>query len=72
MFQILELGVSPNIPYSSPITEYMDAKTKIAWIKKRAFVVLCIAVHRENLPLCQEMIPYGKQQRTQFFVHGTF
>ncbi|CAE1227548.1 unnamed protein product [Acanthosepion pharaonis] len=54
---LLKLGVSPIIPFSSPITEYMDEKTKLAWTRKKAFVVLCIAANRENLLLCQEMMP---------------
>lgn len=53
---LLKLGVSPIIPFSSPITEYMDEKTKLAWTKRKAFVVLCIAANRENLLLCQEMM----------------
>lgn len=63
--EIMELGVCYDIPFSSPITDYMDNETKMAWIEKRAFVVLCIGVHQENVELCDNILPLVKNRNTR-------
>lgn len=55
----MKLGVSKEFDYRTPNSEYMPARSKVAWMAERAFVALFISSHRGHNRLCDRLIKAG-------------
>ncbi|XP_077982652.1 uncharacterized protein LOC144437564 [Glandiceps talaboti] len=57
--KVFSLGVTQDTKYTTPNSERMHQRQRVAWIKERAFVALCIAAHRGNTHLVSRLIDAG-------------
>ena len=54
-FQLFELGVLPDRPFSSAIADRLSPSDKEAYIRERASVAMFTAAHRERLSIVRHL-----------------
>ena len=57
--ELLQQGVSKNVEWTSPTSDYMFVRDRVNYIAERSGIALFMSAHRGNLELIKKLVDHG-------------